>query len=380
MRTVQIETKIRQLCEFGQSVWLDNINRAIIDNGTLSRLIDLGVTGVTSNPTIFDKAVSGSSDYDDRIKELKSRGLDTFGIYDELTVRDIQDAADLFSPVFEQTGGLDGNVSLEVNPLLAHKAEETIKEAQRLHRKVHRTNVMFKIPATESGFRAGEALLSKGININFTLIFSLQQYIQTAETFIKGAANFLRLGGDLRSISSVASVFVSRIDTSIDKSIEEILASLSDEAKRITLKNLKGKAAVSNSSLIFAKYLEIFSKEEFLKLKAKGLKQQRVLWASTSTKNPDYPDIKYVTELIGKSTINTLPMATIEAFLEHGEVINALTSNINSPQEVIKSLMNFDIDVNQVCIKLLKEGVNAFVKSFESLLKTIELKQENLNS
>ena len=378
MEIMQTETKVKQLCEFGQSVWFDYISRSIIDNGELSRLIDLGVTGVTSNPTIFDKAISGSLDYDEKIREFKDKGLDTFEIYDELTVRDIQDAADLFRSIFKQTKGFDGYVSLEVNPLLAHKTEETVKEAKRLHKKVNRLNVMFKIPATENGFQAARVLLSEGININFTLIFSLGQYIRTADTFIKGAKEFLKSGGDLRNIFSVASIFVSRIDTSVDKLIDENLTRLNNESKRITLQNLKGKAAALNSSLIFAKYLELFSKEDFLKLKEKGLRKQRVLWASTSTKNPSYSDIKYVTELIGKSTINTMPRATIDAFLDHGMIDSALSSDIRNAKEVINSLKNYDIDIEVVCAGLLRDGVVAFERSFNSLFNTIELKEEKL--
>ena len=378
MEIMQTETKVKQLCEFGQSVWFDYISRSIIDNGELSRLIDLGVTGVTSNPTIFDKAISGSLDYDEKIREFKDKGLDTFEIYDELTVRDIQDAADLFRSIFKQTKGFDGYVSLEVNPLLAHKTEETVKEAKRLHKKVNRLNVMFKIPATENGFQAARVLLSEGININFTLIFSLEQYIRTADTFIKGAKEFLKSGGDLRNICSVASIFVSRIDTSVDKLIDENLTRLNNESKRITLQNLKGKAAALNSSLIFAKYLELFSKEDFLKLKEKGLRKQRVLWASTSTKNPSYSDIKYVTELIGKSTINTMPRATIDAFLDHGMIDSALSSDIRNAKEVINSLKNYDIDIEVVCAGLLRDGVVAFERSFNSLFNTIELKEEKL--
>ena len=378
MEIVQTETKIRQLCEFGQSVWLDNISRAIINNGELNQLIDLGVTGVTSNPTIFDKAISNSSDYDYKIREFKNRGLNTFEIYDELTVKDIQGSADLFQPIFKQTNGLDGYVSLEVNPLLAHKTEETVQEAKRLHKKVNRPNVMFKIPATDNGLQAARILLSEGININFTLIFSLEQYIRTAHTFIKGTQDFLKAGGDLGNISSVASIFVSRLDTSIDRLIDEDLTRVNDDVKRKTLQSLKGKAAVANSNFIFVKYLEIFSKEEFQKLKEKGLKKQRVLWASTGTKNPAYSDIKYVMELIGRDTVNTMPRATIDAFLEHGVVNNALGYDIGSSQEIIDSLKSFDIDIDQSCKELLKNGLIAFEKSFNSLFNTIELKEGKL--
>lgn len=378
MESVQTKIKIKELCEFGQSVWLDNISRLIIDNGELSRLIDLGVSGVTSNPTIFDQAVSGSSDYDNKIREFKNKGLSAFEVYDELTVKDIQDAADLFQPVFKKTKGLNGYVSLEVNPLLAHKTEETISEAQRLHVKVDRLNVMFKVPATDMGLEAGRRLLAGGININFTLIFSLGQYIKTAETFVRAAAEFLKSGGDLKNIHSVASIFVSRIDTSVDKLIEQNLISRKGQVDKSILENLKGRAAVANSRLIFVKYLDIFSREDFKKLEANGLYRQRVLWASTSTKNPAYSDLKYVTELIGKATINTMPKATMDAFIDHGIIKNSLSQDIGGAQEVIGVLKDFGIDIDKVCAGLLRDGVAAFEKSFNSLLKTIEFKEGRL--
>ncbi|MFH1621999.1 MAG: transaldolase [Candidatus Omnitrophota bacterium] len=368
MESVETKSKIKQLCEFGQSVWLDNISRSLIDSGEFSRLIELGVTGVTSNPTIFDKAISGSPDYDRMIKDCKIKGLNTFEIYDELTVKDIQDTADLFQPIFQETRGGDGYISLEVNPLLAHKTEETVREAERLYKKVNRQNVMFKIPATENGFSAGRILLAKGINVNFTLVFSLNQYVNTVDAFLKGAEEFLKSGGDLNNIASVASVFVSRIDISVDKLLEENRGDV----------NLKGRAAVANSKLIFAKYVELFSDEKFLKLESKGLRKQRALWASTSTKNPNYNDIKYVTELIGKETINTMPPSTIEAFLNHGIIESTLSPDTSEAKKVINALEKFNIDIISVCDKLLKYGIVAFENSFASLLKSIELKRNSL--
>jgi transaldolase len=373
--TTSTAARIKNLYEFGQSIWLDNISRAIIDNAELSELISVGVSGVTSNPTIFDKSISESSDYDVKIRELKENGLKTFEIYDALTVRDIQDAADLFLLVFNKTNARDGYVSLEVNPLLANKVEETVEEAERLYKKVDRLNVMFKVPATDEGLDAGIKLLSQGININFTLIFSLEQYTKTAKAFIKGAQELLRRKGNLSSISSVASVFVSRIDTSVDKLIDVKSASLSVD-KKDAIQKLKGKAAVANVSLIFAKYLEIFSGKEFIALEKEGLKKQRALWASTSTKNPAYSDIKYVTELIAKDTINTVPQSTIDAFIDHGAVKSALSQDTTVAQTIFSSLESFGIDVNRICGDLLKDGVMAFQRSFNSLLRSIELKAE----
>ncbi|MDD5618536.1 MAG: transaldolase, partial [Candidatus Omnitrophica bacterium] len=333
------ENRIKELYEFGQSVWLDNISRAIIKNGYLKKLIDFDVSGVTSNPSIFDKAISESSDYDDKIREFKDKGFDAFKIYDELTIRDIQDAADLFLPVFKKTNALDGYVSLEVNPLLAHKVEETIAEAKRLYKKVDRINVLFKIPATNEGLQAGFILLSQGININFTLIFSLEQYKKTVDTFIKAAKKFSQDKGDLGSIYSVASVFVSRIDSVVDKLIDEKSVGL-DAGKKVDIQKLKGKAAVANSGLIYAKYSQVFSGKEFVDLEKRGLKKQRALWASTSTKNPSYSDIKYVTELIAKGTINTMPQATIDAFMDHGVINNALGKDSRQAESVFNSLGN----------------------------------------
>ena len=306
------ETTIEKLGDFGQSVWLDNISRSIIESGRLKDMIRLGLRGMTSNPTIFDKAISSSSDYDETIDSLYNSDKSVFQIYDELTVKDVQDAADIFRPVYNRTHGLDGYVSLEVNPKLAFRAEETIEEACRLFKKVARPNVMFKVPSTDAGFKAMEELIARGMNINATLIFSLGQYIKTAHAFINGLKKFMENGGDLKPIRSVASIFVSRIDTLADKMI--------DAKGNTGLKLLKGKLAAANSALIYKKYVEIFSGSEFKKLKAKGANVQRVLWASTSTKNPDYSDIKYVTELIAKGAVNTMPENTFEAFLDHGVI------------------------------------------------------------
>src|SRR3989338_2187121 len=365
------ETTIEKLGDFGQSVWLDNISRSIIESGRLKDMIGLGLRGMTSNPTIFDKAISSSGDYDETIDSLYNSGKSVFQIYDELTVKDVQDAADIFRPVYNRTHGLDGYVSLEVNPKLAFRAEETVEEACRLFKKVARPNVMFKVPSTDAGFKAMEELIARGININATLIFSLGQYMKTARAFIKGMNRFLEKGGDLKVIRSVASVFVSRVDTLADKMI--------DAEGNTGLNLLKGKLAAANSALIYKKYFEIFSGSEFKKLKAKGTNVQRVLWASTSTKNPDYSDIKYVTELIAEGTVNTMPKNTFEAFLDHGIIKENLTSEVSEAEGVIRDLKNSEIDLDSVCAKLLDEGIVSFEKSFESLLSSIEEKAKRLS-
>ncbi|GMR03315.1 MAG: transaldolase [Thermodesulfovibrionia bacterium] len=368
-------TKIEELAGLGQSIWLDSISRSMIENGNLQALINKGLRGMTSNPTIFEQAISSGSDYDKKIKELNGQGKSTFEIYDELTIRDVQDAADLFRPVYEKTGGLDGYVSLEINPKLAFDTDETIKEGKRLHGKVNRPNVMFKVPSTEEGFNAIEELLAEGINVNITLIFSLAQYVKTANAFLKGMKRLHEKQGDVSKVSSVASVFVSRIDTAADSLIDEKLSVEQDAGIKDKLRSLRGKTAVANSRLIFQKYLEIFSGNEFQLLKDKGAGVQRVLWGSTGTKDPDYSDIKYVTELIGNSTVNTLPQKTVDLFLDHGIVKESLTGDLKQAEEVINALKGFGIDVNTVCAKLLDKGVTAFERSFDSLLNTIEIRK-----
>jgi transaldolase len=361
------EKKLQRLADFGQSIWLDNISRKMIDDGSLKALIDDGLKGMTSNPTIFDKSISSGKEYDAFIKDLHDQGKSTFEIYDDLTVRDVQDAADLFMPVYEETDGLDGYVSLEINPELAMDTEETIKEGRRLHKKVNRPNVMFKVPSTDAGFEAISTLLSEGINVNVTLIFSLDQYIRTTEAYLRGMRELIKNGGDPTKVRSVASVFVSRVDTSVDRLIDE----RSDE----NLKPLRGRAGVANSRIIYSKYREIFSSQEFMDLNGRGVSVQRLLWGSTGTKDPSYSDIKYVTELMGKDTINTLPDKTLHAFIDHGGIEDALSGDINEAQDILNTLMEFDIDIDAVCLMLLDEGVKAFQKSFQSLLKTIDEKK-----
>ncbi|MFC1623976.1 transaldolase [Candidatus Omnitrophota bacterium] len=370
------KTSIERLNEFGQSIWLDNISRSMIQSGKLKDMINSGLKGLTSNPTIFDKAIRSSDDYDKEVQRFSRSGKSTFQIYDDLTVKDIQDAADIFKPVYDMTNRLDGYVSLEVNPKLSYKPKETVEEARRLFRKVNRPNIMLKVPATDAGFAAIEELLAEGININVTLIFSLEQYIKTAYAFLNGIDRLLEYGKDPRRVHSVASVFVSRIDTLIDNVIDKRIAVAKDENEKDKLESLKGKTAAANSSLIFEKYLEIFSGAKFKRLKEYGANLQRVLWGSTGTKNPAYSDIKYVTELIGKNTINTLPENTIKAFLDHGIVKETLTSDVRSAQDVIDGLNSFGIRIDSVCRKLLENGVIAFEKSFDSLIASIETKEK----
>jgi len=369
-----------ELARFGQSIWLDNINRSLIDTGRLKEMIGIGLRGMTSNPTIFDNAISKGNDYDDAIRALCLRHTSTFAIYDELTVKDIQEAADIFRPVYKRTNGLDGYVSLEINPRLALQTRETIEEGKRLHYKVNRPNVMFKVPATDPGFEAIEELLASGININITLIFSREQYVKSARSFLKGMQRLAGKKDDLSAIGSVASIFVSRIDTIVDAQLAARMEREEDESVRQRLRSLQGKAAVANSAIIFQKYAEIFSGAEFRALKEKGAQPQRVLWGSTSTKNPAYADIKYVTELIGRNTVNTMPDSTFAAFLDHGSIDEALTDDVQWARDTIAHLTTFGIDIDAVYSKLLDDGVAAFEKSFNSLLATIEHKMTALRT
>jgi transaldolase/transaldolase/glucose-6-phosphate isomerase len=364
------KTTIKQLGEVGQSVWFDYISRSLLKSGRLKELIGLGITGMTSNPTIFDKAINSGSDYDDQIRELHEKGKSLFEIYDDITVTDIQDAADLFGPIFDKTKGLDGYVSLEINPKLAYNTQKTIEEGRRLAAKVNRPNVMFKVPATDAGYEAIAALLAEGINVNVTLIFSLEQYKKTAAAYLEGIKRLLQSKGDARSIRSVASVFVSRIDTAADK--------LLDQLQEEDAASLKGKGAVANSNMIYREYAEIFSGDVFKDMEKQGASVQRVLWGSTGTKNPAYNDIKYMTELIARDTVNTVPENTLEAFLDHGVARETLTADADEAQGIVDDLQGLGININDVCAKLLEDGVVAFEQSFDSLLNAIEKKTQSM--
>lgn len=370
-------SKLQQLSALGQSVWLDYISRPLLETGRLKEWIEQGLRGMTSNPAIFNQAIGSSNDYDAKIIKLKNEGKSTFEIYDALTIEDIQEACDQFKHVYETTKGLDGYVSLEINPLLAHKVREQIAEGKRLHKAVNRDNLMVKVPSTREGFSVLEELIASGINVNTTLIFSLEQYIDTTEAYLRGLHRLSQTDQDLSRVHSVASVFVSRIDAAVDQLIDDKL-SQADTQQRQILESLKGQAAVANCRIVYEKFKEVFASEEFQKLFDQGANVQRVLWASTSTKNPAYSDVKYVSELMTKPTVNTIPSKTLDIFIEKGDVKEAFTDNADKYFQIIQSLKNFGIDINDVCSMLLVDGCQAFDKSFEELLASVEKKAELL--
>jgi transaldolase len=361
-------TKLHDIAQLGQSLWIDNISRSMITNGRLKLLIDQGLRGQTSNPTIFKQAISQSSDYDAKIQQLVEAGKSTFEIYDELTIKDVEDAADLFRGVYDTTKGLDGYVSLEINPKLGNELDSQLKEGVRLWKKLNRLNVMIKVPATKNGLGVVEGLIAQGINVNVTLIFSAEQYQQVVWAYLKGLNQLAQSGGDLKKVHSVASIFVSRIDTSIDKKLDE---QKSDAT-------LKGVAAVSNCEIIYHKFENSFGGSEFQALKARGANIQRVLWASTGTKDPKYSDIKYITELIAADTVNTVPDKTLEAVLDHGVAKIAMPGDVAAAQKTIEQLRLLGIDVGMVCNQLLDDGLASFEKSFEELIACIEEKRAHL--
>ena len=365
------KTTVEQLREFGQSIWFDYISRSLLTSGRLNELIRLGVTGMTSNPTIFDQAINSGSDYDEQIRQLKQAGNSIFEIYDDITIKDIQAAADIFRLIYKRTKGLDGYVSLEINPQLAYKTKETIEEGRRLAEKVNRPNVMFKVPATDPGYEAIMQLLAQGINVNVTLIFSLRQYQKAAAAYLAGVKELFEKKGDVSQVHSVASIFVSRIDTAVDALLDKLHGAQGAAS-------LKGKAATANSTLIYCEYARLFAGEEFKRLEKQGASVQRVLWGSTGTKNPAYSDIKYVAELIGRDTVNTVPEKTLEAFLNHGVVAETCIADADEPQRIIAALKKLGIDVNDICAQLLTDGVVAFEKSFLSLLTAIEKKAKGM--
>jgi transaldolase / glucose-6-phosphate isomerase len=365
---------LKQLLKYGQSVWLDYIRRNLITSGELKRLIEEdGLRGMTSNPSIFEKAIAGSTDYTDFLNSLRDRtDLDAKARYELLAIRDIQDATDLMRPVYESAKRKDGFVSLEVSPYLANDTQGTIAEARRLWKSVNRDNVMIKVPGTPEGLPAIKQLTSEGMNINVTLLFSQQVYEQVAEAYIAGLEQLAANGGDLSRVASVASFFISRIDTLVDSIVNDKLKTEKDPARQALLKSILGKVAIANGKLTYQGYQKIFSGPRWDALAKKGAQTQRVLWASTSTKNPNYRDVLYVEELIGKDTVNTIPPATLDAFRDHGKLRNSLTEDIQSAQQTMDSLPKAGISIKEVTDKLTRDGVKLFADAFDQLLAAVE--------
>jgi transaldolase / glucose-6-phosphate isomerase len=367
-----VNNRFKELEQIGQSVWLDNISRDILINKELQKLIEeVGLKGVTSNPTIFQKAIGSGSAYNEQIKQLlsKNNSLSADELFEELAVTDIQNAADVLFPVYKKTDGVDGFVSIEVSPILAYNTEGTINAARRLNKKVNRPNVMIKIPATQEGLPAIMQMISEGVCINVTLIFSQQVYEQVVEAYVAGLEERNKKNGRLNNIVSVASFFISRIDTYVDKELD-----------KVSNTSLKGKIAIANAKMVYEKSKEIFSTDRFKLLKDKGTRIQRLLWASTSTKNPSYAETIYIDELIGKDTVNTMPPATIEAFKTKGKVYNAIEDKVDEARRQMQSLKDLNIDFSEITKKLTIDGVESFANSFHDLISTIENKKKVENS
>lgn len=362
-------TKLNELAELGQSVWLDFISRKLLTGGELKELILRGLRGMTSNPTIFDKAISQSNDYDDEIKKMITGNLSVEEIYENLAITDISMAADEMKTVYDSTNGLDGYVSLEVNPFLANNTKDTIDQALRLFKTLARPNIMIKIPGTQEGIPAITEVLGAGVNVNVTLIFSVENYKKVVEAFISGLEKFDNAGGDVNKLASVASFFVSRVDTAVDRELE---------IKKN--KELAGKIAIANSKIAFEYSNDIFSSQRWKKLAAKGARVQRLLWASTSTKNPNFKDTIYVDELIGANTVNTMPPATIDSFVDHGIVKETLSKGIDEAKSLMIRLKELEIDLDEITQNLQVDGISSFSDSFSSLLKNLNEKVSKIKN
>jgi transaldolase/glucose-6-phosphate isomerase len=372
IETAKATNPLKDLLKYGQSVWLDYIRRDLLTSGELKRLIEEdGLRGMTSNPSIFEKAIADSTLYSDILQSLRSRtDLDAKSRYEILAIRDIQDAADFLRPVYEDSKRRDGYVSLEVSPYLARDTQGTLAEALRLWTTVSRENVMIKVPGTTEGIPAFQQLISEGININVTLLFSREVYKRVAEAYIAGLEQLAARRGDVSKIASVASFFISRIDSAVDSMIAERLKTSKDQQEQ--LKSLLGKVAIANGKQTYVSYQNIFSGDRWKALAGKGAQTQRVLWASTSTKNPNYRDVMYVEELIGQDTVNTIPPATLDAFRDHGRPRASLTENIESADRTMDTLAKLGISMKEVTDKLTDDGVRLFAEAFGKLLVAVE--------
>jgi transaldolase/glucose-6-phosphate isomerase len=364
---------IRALQGFGQSVWLDYLHRALFTSGEFERLIvQDGLRGVTSNPSIFEKAIADGAEYGGAIQDLqRHQRLEPMALYEALAIRDIRAAVDLLRSVYDATARGDGYASLEVSPYLAHDTAATIAEARRLWKAVDRDNVMIKVPASIEGLPAIRQLTSEGINVNITLLFGIARYDAVAQAYLDGLSEFIRRGGDPGRVSSVASFFVSRIDTMVDEMITTRLAVVTDPDARALLTSLLGQVAIANAKLAYQHYLAVFQSSAWQALAAKGARPQRLLWASTSTKNPRYRDVRYVEELIGRDTVNTMTPATIDAFRDHGQVRASVEADVEGARHVLETLSRTGISLEAVTDHLLEDGVTQFTRAFGALLAAL---------
>ena len=367
--TAQDANPLKALLAYGQSPWMDYIRRDLLTSGDLKKYIDNdGLRGMTSNPAIFEKAITGSEVYSDILNSPDAKKLDAKGVFEKIAIRDVQDACDIFKSVYAESKRRDGYVSLEVSPYLASDTQGTIDEARRLWKSVDRPNVMIKVPATPECIPAIRQLLEDGLNINITLLFAQSAYEQVAEAFLSALEARVAKGQDISQIASVASFFVSRIDSLIDAKIDEMLKAAADPAKKNLLESIHGKIAIANAKLTYKKYQELFGGSRWNALAAKGAQTQRLLWASTSTKNPKYRDVLYVEELIGADTVDTIPPATFDAFRDHGKLRNSLTEDVNAARTTMDNLAKAGISMKEVTDRLLVDGVKLFSDAFKQLL------------
>ena len=370
-----------QLKTYGQSVWYDNIDRAQLVSGQFKRLLDEdGVVGVTANPTIFQKSISHGNAYDEQLTQLVKEGKNTSDIYEAMIIQDIRTVADILRPIYDRTSGQDGYVSLEVSPDLAHDTEGTIAEVRRFWKMVDRPNLLVKIPATPEGIPAIQQALTEGININITLIFSIEAYKAVTEAYLNALEDRNASGKDISHMASVASFFVSRVDTLCDKLLEDKAKATSDSAEQQQFKALEGKAAIANARLVYQEFKRIFSTPRFETLKHSGAHVQRPLWASTSTKNPAYRDVLYAEELIGPDTVDTMPLETIENFRDHGRVSLTIENNLPQARQELDALERLGIHYDAVTQQLLDEGVQKFADSFHELFRGIEEKRKTIET
>jgi len=371
-----------EIKQYGQSIWMDNLSRDIVQSGELKELVETkGICGITSNPAIFEKAIKGNAIYDNDIEAGIRAGLTTDQIYENLVFDDIRNACDVLLPVYQATNGLDGYVSIEVPPTIAKDTEATIAEARRYFQTIGRENLMIKIPGTPEGLPAVEQVISEGINVNVTLLFSVQSYVDTAWAYIRGLEKRAAAGKDISKIASVASFFLSRIDSNIDARIDELLKGETDEAKKAKLQAIKGKVAIANAKIAYQEYKKIIESDRWQALAAKGAQVQRLLWASTSTKDPSYSDVMYVDELIGAETVNTLPPVTIDACADHCDVQSRVETGVPEAYQLMESLKDSDVNINidEVMDELLVDGIDKFIKPFESLMNSLQTKVKQLS-